>query len=217
MSLRTDLLLLVDDLRSLRGPDEFDVQTTKVTIVERTWAGGRRGAGSMVEEILADLPQRYRVMSITAREVANSGGRYEMEDQKVGPITPGLVWDAADATNTTPIVVTTTEDHGLFTGDAVTDSGFIGNTGANGAFTITKIDEDSFSLDGSVGNGTYLQGGSVQVTGFTPDQLKPRGETGTEVVYRLTGANDGDYQLIALHTEKAFSYFMVLRRTRTTP
>lgn len=57
------------------------------------------------------------------------------------------------ATNATPIAVTCPK-HGLSTGNKVLMTGFIGNTAANGRFTITVSDANHFSLDSSVGNGT---------------------------------------------------------------
>ena len=56
------------------------------------------------------------------------------------------------STNATPIVVTATA-HGYATGDLVTINGHATNTAANGTWTVTKITNDTFSLDGSVGNG----------------------------------------------------------------
>lgn len=61
----------------------------------------------------------------------------------------------SDATNATPIVITTANSHGLATGDPVYISDVEGNTAANGSWTITAIDGTSFSLDTSVGNGAY--------------------------------------------------------------
>jgi hypothetical protein len=69
------------------------------------------------------------------------------------------------ATNGSPIVVTSAS-HGLQTGDRVTISGVLGNTAANGTFTITRLSADTFSLDGSTGNGAYTSGGTWNVTGL---------------------------------------------------
>jgi hypothetical protein len=63
------------------------------------------------------------------------------------------------ATNASPIVVTST-GHSLNTGDAVSISGVAGNTAANGVFTVTKIDANTFSLNGSTGNAAYVSGGT---------------------------------------------------------
>lgn len=65
----------------------------------------------------------------------------------------------SNATNVSPIVVTAAS-HGFNTGDKVVVSGVLGNTAANGTFTITKVDSNSFSLDGSTGNGAYASGGT---------------------------------------------------------
>ncbi len=66
----------------------------------------------------------------------------------------------SDATNATPIVVTTTVDHGLKTGDQVRIAGVTGNTNANGDFYITRLSGTTFSLQdfdhaNVAGNGAY--------------------------------------------------------------
>lgn len=69
------------------------------------------------------------------------------------------------ATNASPIVITSAS-HGLTTGTRVTISGVGGNTAANGTFTITRLDANTFSLDGSSGNGAYTSGGTWHVSGL---------------------------------------------------
>jgi hypothetical protein len=59
-----------------------------------------------------------------------------------------------DATNAGPIVITS-PDHGLTSGERVRISNVLGNTAANGVQKITVIDDDTFSLDGTTGNGAY--------------------------------------------------------------
>lgn len=70
-----------------------------------------------------------------------------------------------NATNATPIVITSA-GHGLTTGTRVTISGVLGNTAANGTFNVTVVDGNTFSLDGGVGNGPYLSGGTWNATGL---------------------------------------------------
>lgn len=65
-----------------------------------------------------------------------------------------------------PIVVTTTTTHALFTGQQVTISGVVGNLAANGTFQITVINTTSFSLNSSTGNGSYTSGGTINTTPF---------------------------------------------------
>lgn len=76
------------------------------------------------------------------------------------------------ATNATPIVITSA-NHGLTSGQKVTISGVGGNTNANGTFTITVIDANSFSLDGSTGNAGYTSGGTWETTGLYSKSLTP--------------------------------------------
>src|SRR5574344_1574492 len=69
-------------------------------------------------------------------------------------------YTVSNATNATPIVITAV-GHGFLTGDKVYISDVGGNTAANGTFTITKIGTDTFSLDDSVGNGTFDANGTA--------------------------------------------------------
>ncbi len=74
------------------------------------------------------------------------------------------VCDAAEtglvqgATNAAPIVITST-GHGLITGDYVNVFGVGGNTAARGTWQITRIDDNTFSLDDSSGNAAWTRGG----------------------------------------------------------
>jgi len=90
-------------------------------------------------------------------------------------IDTGLI---SNATNAVPIVITTTVNHKLETGNHVTISGVGGNTAANGAFRITKINNTSFSLDGSSGNGVYTSGGQWHLTGLYAMNLAVTGGNG---------------------------------------
>lgn len=68
------------------------------------------------------------------------------------------------ATNASPIVITCA-GHGLTTGARVTITGVGGNTAANATWVVTRIDANTFSLDGSTGNGAYTSGGTWNATG----------------------------------------------------
>lgn len=68
------------------------------------------------------------------------------------------------ATNATPIEITTSAAHGLYTGDRVQIVGVRGNTAANGTWTITKTAASTFTLAGSVGNGAWAAGGTQTAT-----------------------------------------------------
>lgn len=70
--------------------------------------------------------------------------------------TSGLV---TNATNATPIVITTAAVHGLTTGDYVVIQGVGGNGASTGTHQITVTTTTAFSLDGSAGDGAYTRGG----------------------------------------------------------
>lgn len=99
------------------------------------------------------------------------------------------------ATQATPIVITSA-NHGLTTGQRVTITGVLGNTAANGTWTITKIGANSFSLDTSVGNAPYTSGGTWQTTGLYGANITPteaagfaQGEHYDILVYATISAN----------------------------
>lgn len=83
------------------------------------------------------------------------------------------------ATNATPVVVTSVA-HGLRTGQRVKVSGVVGNTGANGTFVVTRVDDDHYSLNSSVGNGAYTSGGTSSVLGFYKASIAATGANGFE-------------------------------------
>jgi hypothetical protein len=65
-----------------------------------------------------------------------------------------------DASNDSPIEIEAS-GHGLTTGDVVLIGLVGGNTAANGVFVVSVIDSDTFTLDGSSGNGAYTSGGYI--------------------------------------------------------
>jgi len=91
-----------------------------------------------------------------------------------------------DATNATPIVITSS-NHGLTTGSYITIENVAGNTAANGTWHITKINANTFSLDDSVGNGSYTSGGDWNVAGLYEFSIAATGVNGYETgeVYQV--------------------------------
>lgn len=71
------------------------------------------------------------------------------------------------ATNATPIVITTTTNHGLNTGHSVKIASVGGNTNANGNWLITKLSAITFSLNDSAGNASYTSGGTATYGSIT--------------------------------------------------
>jgi hypothetical protein len=72
------------------------------------------------------------------------------------PVSPLTI---AAASNTSPIAITTSLRHGYQTGMQVSITGALGNTAANGTFTITVTSPVAFSLNGTTGNGVWTKGG----------------------------------------------------------
>lgn len=75
------------------------------------------------------------------------------------------------ATNASPIQITSTA-HGRSTNDVVSISGVLGNTAANGDWTITVVDANNFTLNGSAGNGAYTSGGVFVATSKIDGDIK---------------------------------------------
>ena len=69
-----------------------------------------------------------------------------------------------NATNTTPIVITTLTAHGIADVSVVTVTGVLGTTGANGTWTARRTSTTQLELQGSIGNGPYGGGGTVTIT-----------------------------------------------------
>lgn len=78
------------------------------------------------------------------------------------------IFQISNATNATPIQITTTDPHGLTTGRLVGISGVLGNTAANGQFIVTVVNGTQFTLNSSVGNGAYTGDGKLCVPGGMP-------------------------------------------------
>ncbi len=100
--------------------------------------------------------------NVGATRIAATGTIQSLMGQVPGPnpgdppvdvvIEPGV-------TNSFPIVIRSL-NHGLASGDRVEIKGVEGTTSANGIFTVSKVDTDRFLLNGSLGNGVYVQGGT---------------------------------------------------------
>ena len=129
----------------------MDQRPHRLSILTRTWSGGHKEAGEASEAELV-LPQHYVVRQVTTREIASSGGRYEMGDVIVEGITPE----------------------------------YVGRDG--------------------------------EPRGFSPLALSPLVTVnGVEILYRLTGPHEGDYQLVELQSWRPYAHHLVLRRRSDSP
>jgi hypothetical protein len=82
------------------------------------------------------------------------------------PLSPFIV---SGASNSSPIIISVSSPTNLTTGQTVIINDVGGNTAANNTasnpyWTITVINSSQFSLNGSVGNGSYTSGGTVYCT-----------------------------------------------------
>lgn len=77
-----------------------------------------------------------------------------------GPVA-GVSNLAVTGASGSPIQITTATNHGLANGNPVTITGVLGNTNANGTWTITYVDATHFLLNGTTTNAAYISGGVV--------------------------------------------------------
>lgn len=108
---------------------------------------------------------RVRTMTLKAdMEVTNAAatGYVILKDTTSNAIVAtGPTLTVTAASNSTPIQITTSLPNSLVTGQAVTISGVTGNTAANGFWIITVVNSTQFTLNSSVGNANYINGGLV--------------------------------------------------------
>ncbi len=101
-----------------------------------------------------------------------------------------------NATNTSPIQITAA-GHGLVNGNYVVIDGVLGNTAANGLHPISVINANTFSLNGSVGNGTYSGGGTwTRVTGPNPRAKFPDETGGQGSIHFSITVDPGNQNLV---------------------
>lgn len=128
----------------------------------------------------------------------------------------------SNATNASPIVVTTASTHGASTGDKIEIRGVFGNTAANGFWTITVTGSNTFSLNGSTGNAAYTSGGvwhfavpvyTGGIIGATHEHtLKVAGGTAT---YYLNNTSVGSLTGFTTATNGSGALSIILENTPT--
>lgn len=165
----------------IRGatPNDYNVDREVITKVDEhtltfsvatSPASPATGTLTMERAVLSDDFDDPIAVNGNGEQLVRSGGHTKMMFDEIsrpanttaytlGDVV-GLNLAVTGATNATPIVVTTAT-HGLETGDKVTIAGVGGNTAADGDWEVTVISTTTFSLKGSVGNGSYTTGGTV--------------------------------------------------------
>lgn len=101
----------------------------------------------------ADAAPTYRVYGPNG-VMANGTGTLALKD----------TGSVSTASNTSPVVITTTAPHGLTNGTRVTIAGVTGSTTANGTFTVQNAGASTFELAGTSAGGAGT-GGTWNATG----------------------------------------------------
>ncbi len=154
----------------------------------------RRATGGGWENVLP--PTNWAGSPLLTAATATTGGTLAPGSYRYSLTALNFVQSAAltgtvtGASSATPIVITSTA-HGLQSGERVIIADVGGNTAANGTFTVTVLDNNTFSIP-VASNGTYTSGGSwQQATETTPSNF-------IEVVVK-TGENQVDLTWNALN------------------
>jgi hypothetical protein len=111
----------------------------------------------------------------------------------IPPLNSHIGGAIATASNTTPVVLTTTSPHGIATGAVVFVAGVSGNTGALGFFPVIVLSSTSFALNGSVGQGAGTGGfvfPTIQ-TAIAADVAGVVGAAGVGEIQQIITANTG--------------------------
>lgn len=83
---RDNWIRIANTAKDIKLPTQLDAAPHRLTIRTRIWGSGTIGEGSPTDSDLI-LPQKFKVRSVTNREVSGSGGRYELGDVRVSGIT----------------------------------------------------------------------------------------------------------------------------------
>ena len=111
------------------------------------------------------------------------------------------------ATNTSPIIITTSSPHTLVTGQIVTIIGVTGNTNANGTWPIVVTGPSTFTLTGSVGNGTQTADGTGVV--YTPKDMSVLAWDEANQIWRFFFNTAGDGTTVGASQDVSVNNFLV--------
>jgi hypothetical protein len=122
---------VVDAIRGI--PDDLDLREYSVAIRVRTWNGSRPGVDSSTATDVDSYfyvdggTHRPRVKQVTQRDIIASGGVYQDQDLRIGPLTPPYPGGAADNTDVSvldpAITSSATEIFFLITGPGMGSNG----------------------------------------------------------------------------------------------
>lgn len=92
LTFREAALFALEQSRKVMGPTGIDLRSDGAVVRTRTWASGEKGkppvSGAAYVDVDVQIPIWTNINQVTTAEIAQSGGRYEVGDVKIGPITP---------------------------------------------------------------------------------------------------------------------------------
>ncbi len=146
-----------------------DLLPNKALSTSPTADGGGRALWRIKDDNTSIATSYNETATSFVRQYNNGGTLTQAEtvrSVKAGAV-PSAPLDISDATNVNPIVITTNNPHGFLTNDQVFISGVLGNTNANGLYTITVTSPTKFSLTGRAGNSSYSTSTTDKAYGVT--------------------------------------------------
>ena len=201
MSLRTTFVAVRDRLLVLTDPTHFDIRPHKLTIRTRAWVGG--AVGNEATTYVAVAGDTWASVATAFYRNAALG-----TDLRVANGVPAKQLVAAGTTYQLPAYLD--RDLAIPPRYEVAHVSTREIAGSGGRYEDGDMKVRGISP-------AYYDAGGAQVGGFTPEQLKPEGAAGTEIVYVVTGPEGGEFQVVQTHFEDPFSYDLVIRNTRRTP
>ena len=167
-------------------PGWLDLLADSVYNVQRIGAT----AAANVVAVVNTSTSTYGSYTQGTYHVANlsTGATYSNETSLSIPPSSTAGGSITGASYASPIQITTASAHGLASGAVVYLAGVLGNTNANGFFIITSTGINTFTLNGSSGNGAYISGGSVYIPQLPTFAADLTGTSGTSIAGGITQA-----------------------------
>lgn len=100
--------------------------------------------------------------TLTAQSTIDAADTDASRTRALGSLSNTATITLTNATNASPIVCTSSANHGLQTDDFVDIDAVLGNLNANGRYRINVSNATTFSLVGSTGSAAYTSGGKVK-------------------------------------------------------
>lgn len=153
------LITLTTNSAGLVAGDVVQITGTGVNALDNKWFAVASPTGT-----------GFTLGSPAGSNTYTSGGTWQ--------VGAGTQYDVTGATRGGQVIITTNSTTGLANGDSVVVSNVLGNTAANGTFSISEVTPTTFTLDGSLSNGFYIPNSGTWTQSNAP-------------TFNVTGASDG--------------------------